>query len=139
MDAFKFAFMGAAQARHDRLVLLGDLTFIHLGTKKGIDIRDQDFLEADLATRTIDLTTLAGYRKSLNQGCARRPYGRRSRQLPEDVASTRGSQEKRGGRRFTNLVFDPLLGARIQLAVRSAAIWAFRYTATSEASELHQT
>jgi hypothetical protein len=62
LDSFKFAFMGAAEARHDRLVLLGDLTFIHLEANKGIDIRDQDFVDAELDSRTIDITALGGYR-----------------------------------------------------------------------------
>src|SRR5262245_40201028 len=62
LDSFKFAFMGAAEARHDRLVFLGDLTFIHLEANKGIDIRDQDFVDAELDTRTIEVTALGGYR-----------------------------------------------------------------------------
>jgi hypothetical protein len=62
LKAFKFAFMGAAEARHDRLVILGDLTFIHLDTHKGIDIRDKDFLDAELDSRTAEITLLGGYR-----------------------------------------------------------------------------
>ena len=62
LDSLKFVAMGAAEAKHDRLVLLGDFTFIHLGTKKGIGIRDPDFLEADLDNRTIEVTALGGYR-----------------------------------------------------------------------------
>jgi len=62
LKAFKFAFMGAAEARRDRLIFLGDLTFIHLDTKKGIGIRDPDFLEAELDSRTAEVTLLGGYR-----------------------------------------------------------------------------
>jgi hypothetical protein len=62
LKAFKFAFMGAAEARHDRLVILGDLTFIHLDAKQGIGIRDPDFLKAELDTRTSEITLLGGYR-----------------------------------------------------------------------------
>jgi len=62
IKAFKFAFMGAAEARKDRLVFLGDLTFIHLDAKKGIGIRDPDFLEAELDSRTAEITALGGYR-----------------------------------------------------------------------------
>ena len=61
LKAFKFAFMGAAEARHDRFVVLGDLMFIHLGTHEGIGIRDPDFLEADLDSRTTEVTLLGGY------------------------------------------------------------------------------
>ena len=62
IDSFKFAFMGAAEAKHGRLIVLGDLTFIHLEANKGIDIRNQNFLDAELDTRTIDVTVIAGYR-----------------------------------------------------------------------------
>lgn len=62
LKAFKFAFMGAAEAQRDRFVILGDLTFIHLEAKHGIDIRDQDFLDAELDSRTAEVTLLGGYR-----------------------------------------------------------------------------
>lgn len=62
IDSLKFVAMGAAEAKRDRFVLLGDFTFIHLGTKEGIGIRDPDFLEADLDMRTVELTALGGYR-----------------------------------------------------------------------------
>lgn len=62
LDAFKFAFMGAAEARKGRLVILGDLTFIHLEANKGIDIRNQDFLDAELDSRTAEITLVGGYR-----------------------------------------------------------------------------
>jgi len=62
LKAFKFAFMGAAEAKHDRLVILGDLTFIHLDTKRGIGIRDPDFVNGELDSRTAEVTLLGGYR-----------------------------------------------------------------------------
>ena len=62
LKGFKFAFMGAAEARHDRFVVLGDLTFIHLGAREGIGIRDPDFLKAELDSRTSEITLLPGYR-----------------------------------------------------------------------------
>jgi len=62
LKAFKFAFMGAAEARRDRIVVLGDLTFIHLDANKGIGVRDPDFLEAELDSRTAEITLLGGYR-----------------------------------------------------------------------------
>jgi hypothetical protein len=67
LKAFKFAFMGAAEARRDRMVVLGDLTFIHLDAKEGIGIRDPDFLEAELDSRTAEITLLGGYRV-MNEG-----------------------------------------------------------------------
>ena len=62
LHALKFAFMGAAEARRDRLVILGDLTFIHLDANKGIGVRDPDFLDAELDIRTTEITLLGGYR-----------------------------------------------------------------------------
>lgn len=62
LKAFKFAFMGAAEAKHDRIVILGDLTYIHLGTHEGIGIRDPDFLEGKVDSKTSEVTLLAGYR-----------------------------------------------------------------------------
>ncbi|HET6941246.1 MAG TPA: hypothetical protein VFH89_03690 [Sphingomicrobium sp.] len=62
IDGFKFIFMGAAEARKDRFVILGDLSFVHLGVDQGIGIRDPDFLEAELDSRTAEITLLGGYR-----------------------------------------------------------------------------
>jgi len=62
LKAFKFAFMGAAEARRDRFVVMGDMTFIHLDASEGIGIRDPDFLEAELDSRTAEITALGGYR-----------------------------------------------------------------------------
>lgn len=62
IKGLKFAFMGAAEARNDRIVVLGDLTYIHLGTKKGIGIRDPDFLTGKLTSKTAEVTLVGGYR-----------------------------------------------------------------------------
>ena len=62
IDGFKFVFMGAAEARKDRFVILGDLSFVHLDADQGIGIRDPDFLEAELDSRTAEITLLGGYR-----------------------------------------------------------------------------
>lgn len=62
LKAFKFAFMGAAEVKYDRFVALGDLTFIHLDARQGIGIRDPDFLEAELDSRTAEITLVGGYR-----------------------------------------------------------------------------
>jgi hypothetical protein len=63
----KFAFMGAAEARHDRLIFLGDLMWTHLGASEGIGVRDPDFIDAKLDLKTLALTGLAGYRVA-NEG-----------------------------------------------------------------------
>ena len=61
LKAFKFALMGAAEARKGRVVIVGDLTFVHLDANEGIGIRDPDFLDAELDTRTTEITLLGGY------------------------------------------------------------------------------
>jgi len=48
LKAFKFAFMGAAEARHDRLVFLGDLMWVHLGESQGLKIRDVNFADVKI-------------------------------------------------------------------------------------------
>ena len=112
LDSFKFAFMGAAEARHDRLVFLGDLTFIHLEAKKGIDIRDQDFVDAELDTRTIDITALGGYRVG-NKGKMTVDLlgGVRANFFKNTLQLTGPNREAEGSVQQT--WFDPLLAGRV--------------------------
>jgi len=62
LKAFKFAFMGAAEARKDRLVFLGDLMWVHLGEQKGLTIRDVNFANVRVNSKTTAITALGGYR-----------------------------------------------------------------------------
>ena len=62
LKAFKFAFMGAAEARHDRLVFLGDLMWVHLGESQGLKIRDVNFADVKIDSKTTAVTALGGYR-----------------------------------------------------------------------------
>jgi len=111
LKAFKFAFMGAAEARRDRLVVLGDLTFIHLDTKEGIGIRDPNFLEAELDSRTAEITLLAGYRV-MNDGPfkldllagGRMNFFKTTLQLEGPNRSAEGSEKQKW--------LDPLIAAR---------------------------
>lgn len=111
LKAFKFAFMGAAEARRDRLVVLGDLTFIHLEAKDGIGIRDPDFLEAELDSRTAEITLLGGYRV-LNKDSfkldllagGRMNFFKATLQLEGPVRSAEGSEKQKW--------LDPLIAAR---------------------------
>ena len=111
LKAFKFAFMGAAEARRDRLVILGDLTFIHLDAKEGIGIRDPDFLEAELDSRTAEITLLGGYRVvnkdsfklDLLAG-ARMNFFKITLQLEGPNRSAEGSEKQKW--------LDPLIAAR---------------------------
>lgn len=62
MKSFKFAFMGAAEARKDRLVFLGDLMWVHLGEGKGLTASDHNFADVKIDSKTTAITALAGYR-----------------------------------------------------------------------------
>jgi len=112
LKAFKFAFMGAAEARHDRFSVFGDLTFIHLDANQGIGIRDPDFLEAELDSRTAEITLLGGYsvvndgpvRVDLMAG-GRMNFFKTTLQLEGPNRSADGSKKESW--------FDPLIGTRI--------------------------
>ena len=113
LKAFKFAFMGAADARRDRIVALGDLTFIHLDANEGIGIRDPDFLEAELDSRTAEITLVGGYRV-VNNGPVkvdllaggRMNFFKTTLQLDGPNRSLDGSKKEQW--------LDPLIAARIQ-------------------------
>lgn len=62
LDNLKFAAFGSFEARKDRLVLMSDLTYAHLGASGGLDVRDVDLLDAELDATTSTATLLAGYR-----------------------------------------------------------------------------
>ena len=111
LDSLKFVVMGAAEAQKGRLVLLGDLTFIHLQADKGIDIRDQDFVDAELDSRTIDITALAGYRVA-DKGPVKIDLlgGVRANFFKNTLELTGPNRSAEGERQET--WFDPLLGLR---------------------------
>lgn len=112
LKAFKFAFMGAAEAKHDRFVILGDLTFIHLDARKGIGVRDPDFLKAELDSRTAEITLMGGYRV-VNNGPmtldlfagGRMNWFKTNLQLEGPNRELAGDVKKNW--------FDPLVGARV--------------------------
>jgi hypothetical protein len=58
---FPWAIMGAAEARHDRLVLFGDLMWVKIGASKDIKFREIDLLSGSFSTNTLLATALGGY------------------------------------------------------------------------------
>ena len=62
LEHLKFAGFGAFQARKDRLILMADISYVHLGTSSGIEIRDADLLDAELDAATFTATMIGGYR-----------------------------------------------------------------------------
>jgi hypothetical protein len=62
LKSFKFAFMGAAEARNDRLIFLGDLMWVHLGEGKGLKVRNLNFADVKIDSKTTAITALGGYR-----------------------------------------------------------------------------
>ena len=62
LKAFKFALVGAAEVRKDRLVFLGDLMWAHLGASQGLTARDINFADVKIDAKTLAVTALGGYR-----------------------------------------------------------------------------
>ncbi|HSQ99270.1 MAG TPA: hypothetical protein VLM36_05070 [Sphingomicrobium sp.] len=58
LKAFKFAFMGAAEARNDCLVFLGGLMWVHLGESQGLQVRDVSFADVKIDAKTNAITGL---------------------------------------------------------------------------------
>lgn len=112
LKGLKFVFMGAAEARHDRFVILGDLMFIHLGTSKGIDIRNQDFIDAHLSSKTTEVTLMPGYRL-IDQPEAKLDLlaGGRGNFFNTSLEVSGPNRELDG--RVKQTWFDPLIGMRM--------------------------
>ena len=114
IKGFKFIFMGAAEMRYDRFTVLGDLSFVHLEAKDGIGIRDPNFLEAELDSRTAEITLLGGYRVT-NKGPVsldllaggRMNWFKTTLQLDGPNNSIEGSKKASW--------LDPLIGARANI------------------------
>src|SRR6185369_775793 len=89
-----------------------DLPFIHLDANKGIGVRDPDFLEAELDSRTAEITLLGGYRV-VNDGPvnvdllagARMNFFKTSLELEGPNRSAEGSVKKTW--------FDPIIATRV--------------------------
>ena len=62
LEHLKFAAFGAFEARKDRLVLMTDLTYAHLGATSGLHITELDLVDAELDATVFTATLLAGYR-----------------------------------------------------------------------------
>jgi hypothetical protein len=58
----KFAAMGSSEARHGRFVTTTDVMYISMSASDNIKIREADFLDAKLKTKTFIATMTAGYR-----------------------------------------------------------------------------
>ena len=111
LKAFKFAFMGAAEARHDRILVLGDLTFIHLDTHEGIGIRDPDFIDGEVDSRTAEVTLLGGYRVLQGPVTLDLLAGGRLNLFKVSISLQGPNREADGSVKQTWL--DPLIAARV--------------------------
>ena len=61
-NKLKFAGMAMIKARHDRLIMAGDIQFVSLDASMGLRIRDADLIDGHLDTSTFVGSALAGYR-----------------------------------------------------------------------------
>lgn len=62
LKSFKLSFMGMAMVQKGRFVAVGDITWVKLGTSEHVGVRDPNFLEVDLESRSFTGTLAAGYR-----------------------------------------------------------------------------
>lgn len=62
LGALKFGAMGSFEARNGRFVASADVIYMSLGTSDNIEIREVDFLNAELDVKTFISTLTAGYR-----------------------------------------------------------------------------
>ena len=124
LKAFKFAFMGAAEARHDRFVVLGDLIWIHLGGSEGYGFRDPDFLKVRVDSKTMEITLLPGYRV-VDKGPVTVDLlaGGRMNRFKTSVKFEGPNREAEGTVRED--WFDPLIGTRI--AAPLGGKWSFNF------------
>lgn len=124
LKAFKFAFMGAAEARHDRFVILGDLTWIHLGGSEGFGVRDPDFLKVRVNSKTSEITLLGGYRVVDNGPVSVDLLaGGRMNWFDTSVKLEGPNREAEGSTKEN--WFDPLIGTRI--AAPLGGKWSFSF------------
>ena len=61
LQHLKFAAFGSFEGRKDRLVVMSDLTYAHLGASSGIGPGDADLVDAELDASTFTGTFLGGY------------------------------------------------------------------------------
>lgn len=62
LGAMKFAAMGTFEARNGRFVATADLLYLSLGASDDVEIREVDFLDVELKSKTFITTLTAGYR-----------------------------------------------------------------------------
>ncbi len=112
LKGLKFAFMGAAEAKHDRFTILGDLMFVNLGDSKGIDIRNRDFLDAKLNSKTTLVTLLGGY-QLVDDPAAKLDLLAGGRVNLFDTTLELTGPERSAEGRVKQTWFDPLIGMRM--------------------------
>lgn len=113
LSHLKFVLMGGFDARKDRFVAAGDIQIVSLSASKNIDIREADFLDAELKQKTFFGTATAGYRVidqdrlflDLMAG-GRINYAKTELDLQGPQRSFSGSKSKTW--------FDPIIAARFQ-------------------------
>ena len=113
MDALKFALMGRFEARNGRFVGTGDMIYLSMGTSKNIDLRQADFLEAKLGSKTLISTLTAGYRAVDHDGLSVDVFAGGRITSTKTSLDLDGPQRSFSGSKSETWV-DPVLGARFQ-------------------------
>ena len=113
LGALKFALMGSLEARNGRFVATTDALFLTMGADEDIDIREEDFLDVELDTKTFIATATGGYR-AVDRGSMFVDVfaGGRFYSMKTSL-DLEGPQRSFSGSKTENWI-DPVMGARFQ-------------------------
>ena len=116
MGHLKFTLMGTFEARHGRFVASADMLYLKMGASDEIEIREVDFLEADLTSATFVTTLTAGYRAiDSGQTSVDLLAGGRINSMKTSLDLDGPQKSFSGSKRKTWV--DPILGVRVRTAL----------------------
>lgn len=115
LEHLKFAAFGAFEARKDRLILMTDLTYAHLGAESGLHITELDLVDAELDATVFTATLLAGYRVAQGSVDIDLLAGGRVAVNDTDLVLTGPQRSVEGD--VTKTWIDPIIAAQIGVPV----------------------
>ena len=123
LGALKFALMGTFDARKGRFVATADALYLSMGTSKNIDIREADFLDVELKSKTFISTLAAGYRAVDQGGLSLDVFGGGRVYSMKTSLDLEGPQRSFSGSK-TETWIDPVIAVRFQAPLGER--WAVR-------------
>jgi hypothetical protein len=116
LSNLKFAAMGTFDARHGRFVASGDVMYISLKASDNIDIREVDFLDVELRSKTFITTATAGYRAVAQDGLSLDVLGGARVNSMTTGLDLTGPQRSFSGSKTKTWV-DPIVAVRFQAPI----------------------